>query len=206
MSELGESLDESPGRGAGRGTQRHENQGRTKTGGGRDNVNEDDFFNNLMVELSDSLDDASSEGADMNDDFFANLESELGESFGSKETSSSDDDDDDFFASLQTEMDKALEDTSESADAEEGIDDDFFEDFFAGFTTDDLADDLAKELDAPPAAPTSHSIDTEVRETGKAKRDDLTSLTVPQLKDRLRDKGLKLGGKKAELIDRLLSS
>lgn len=208
MSELGESLDESPGR---RTTQRHDNQDRTKTGGGKENGEEDDFFNNLMVELSDSLDDASSEGeggSDMNDDFFANLESELGETFGSgstKETLPSDDDDD-FFASLQTEMEKALEDTSESADTKEGIDDDFFDDFFAGFTTDDLVDDLAKELDAAPAAPTFQSVDTKVLETGNEKRDDLASLTVPELKDLLRGKGLKLGGKKAELIDRLLSS
>ena len=137
----------------------------------------------------------------MNDDFFANLESELGESFAPKETLPSDDDDD-FFASLQTEMEKALEDTSESADDKEEIDDDFFDDFFAGFTTDDLADDLAKELDAAPDAPTP----TQVLESDNEKRDDLASLTVPELKDLLRGKGLKVGGKKAELIDRLLSS
>jgi len=32
---------------------------------------------------------------------------------------------------------------------------------------------------------------------------NLSSLTVPELKDLLRSKGLKVGGTKAELIDRL---
>ena len=37
-----------------------------------------------------------------------------------------------------------------------------------------------------------------------ASRSDLEQLTVPVLKDRLRAQGLKVGGKKAELIERLL--
>ena len=39
-----------------------------------------------------------------------------------------------------------------------------------------------------------------------ASRDDLEGLTVPVLKDRLRAQGLKVGGKKAELVERLLGS
>mmetsp|Transcript_9238 Transcript_9238/g.28775 ORF Transcript_9238/g.28775 Transcript_9238/m.28775 type:complete len:104 (+) Transcript_9238:696-1007(+) len=39
-----------------------------------------------------------------------------------------------------------------------------------------------------------------------ASRDELGALTVPQLKERLRASGLKLGGRKAELVDRLLDS
>ena len=39
-----------------------------------------------------------------------------------------------------------------------------------------------------------------------ASRDDLEGLTVPVLKDRLRAQGLKVGGKKAELVERLLES
>ena len=39
-----------------------------------------------------------------------------------------------------------------------------------------------------------------------ASRSDLEQLTVPVLKDRLRAQGLKVGGKKAELVERLLGS
>ena len=39
-----------------------------------------------------------------------------------------------------------------------------------------------------------------------ASRSDLEQLTVPVLKDRLRAQGLKVGGKKAELVERLLES
>ncbi len=39
-----------------------------------------------------------------------------------------------------------------------------------------------------------------------ASRDDLEGLTVPVLKGRLRAQGLKVGGKKAELVERLLES
>lgn len=38
-----------------------------------------------------------------------------------------------------------------------------------------------------------------------ANNGDLKSLTVPELKDLLRSKGLKVGGKKSELIERLQS-
>ena len=39
-----------------------------------------------------------------------------------------------------------------------------------------------------------------------ASREDLEGLTVPVLKDKLRAQGLKVGGKKAELVERLLES
>ena len=38
----------------------------------------------------------------------------------------------------------------------------------------------------------------------EARQEDLASLTVPKLKDRLRERGLPVSGRKAELIDRLL--
>ena len=39
-----------------------------------------------------------------------------------------------------------------------------------------------------------------------ASRSELEALTVPVLKDRLRAQGLKVGGKKNELVERLLES
>lgn len=44
------------------------------------------------------------------------------------------------------------------------------------------------------------------RTTFAAVREDLEQLTVPLLKDRLRTQGLKVSGRKSELIDRLLES
>ena len=39
-----------------------------------------------------------------------------------------------------------------------------------------------------------------------ATKEELEGLTVPQLKERLKEAGLTVGGKKAELVERLLSS
>jgi hypothetical protein len=42
-------------------------------------------------------------------------------------------------------------------------------------------------------------------ENANIRYDVLSDLTIPQLKDKLREQGLPVSGKKAELIDRLLS-
>ena len=39
-----------------------------------------------------------------------------------------------------------------------------------------------------------------------ATKEELEGLTVPQLKERLKDAGLTVGGKKAELVERLLDA
>ena len=57
-----------------------------------------------------------------------------------------------------------------------------------------LAEDAAPDTVASAAAPDASAED----------RDALAALRVPELKDRCRAAGLKVGGKKAELIDRLL--
>merc|ERR1712196_519350 len=47
---------------------------------------------------------------------------------------------------------------------------------------------------------------TLMRLRAAASRSELEALTVPVLKDRLREQGLKVGGKKNELVERLLES
>ena len=172
---------------------------------------EDDFFASLQRELGDNLDEepASREMGD------TAAEEEVEDSFrgGRKESSGIESfgDDDDFFASLEREMGNELSDEPSSQETTDDIsEDDFFsllmdesgndlptdananaeatqaDDFFS-----DLADDATPEETTTSPQPSSEH------------KSDLTSLTVPLLKDLLRSKGLKVGGKKAELIERL---
>ena len=119
--------------------------------------------------------------ADIGDDFFAELESEL-ESKPSVAESKGEDVDD-FFADLEAELGS----------------DDFFAELEG--TGDEI---LESEPEAPapavatveaPAPASSQSLDPA----------SLQKLTVPALKDMLRDRGLKVSGKKADLIERLVS-
>ena len=101
-------------------------------------------------------------------------------------------DDDDFFGSLQNELEGALEESS----SDDGVEDVLGEDFFSG-----LIDEIADEVEAS-------QLDTPAPSKQKSASDEinLAKLTVPVLKDMLRDKGLKVGGKKSELIERLQQS
>lgn len=180
MSELGGSIGEAAG-----------------SSGGDSDLDDDDFFSNLEAELSQSLggDDGKSASSD-DDDFFASLQSEmenaLEESPAKSSTKKSDpvDDDDDFFANLQSEMENALEESSEDS-----VDDVFGDDFFSG-----LIDEIADEVEA------SSREDTPSKQSSPSEQIDLSQLTVSDLKDMLRSKGLKVGGKKSELIERLQQS
>ena len=124
------------------------------------------------------------------DDFFSNLEAELSQSldFGSDKPKA-EADDGDFFASLQQELGSALDEPPDKVH-KAPLQDDFFSNLI-----DDIADEL--ESSSPAQEPKSKQSSSETQS------DDLTSLTVPELKEMLRDKGMKVGGKKAELIERL---
>lgn len=225
MSELSDDLsnegDEDGGSRA-RGARHHDFAGPNKprsaersTAGG--SGEEDSFFENLMSELGGALDGdpssssspsarAKSERKLDDDDFFSSLEAELSQSlggdFGGGKSSGDDDDDDDFFASLQAEMGKALDEGGDEGedDGDDG-DDDMTDDFFSSLMND-MADELADELETPPPAKTGSK-----EQTGSGSHaEDFSSLTVPELKELLKRKGLKVGGKKAELIDRLQGS
>jgi hypothetical protein len=139
------------------------------------------------------------------DDFFSSLEAELSQSlgggYGSGKKQERKDDEDDFFASLEQEMGKAL---SRGRIDDEELQDDFFS---------SLINDVANDIELPRNELTKLegqiSASQPPQETGvtqaTTKSHDLSSLTVPELKDLLRSKGLKVGGNKLELINRLQS-
>eukprot|EP00566_Odontella_aurita_P004898 CAMPEP_0113545094 /NCGR_PEP_ID=MMETSP0015_2-20120614/11072_1 /TAXON_ID=2838 /ORGANISM="Odontella" /LENGTH=771 /DNA_ID=CAMNT_0000445425 /DNA_START=15 /DNA_END=2330 /DNA_ORIENTATION=- /assembly_acc=CAM_ASM_000160 len=221
MSDLGD--DEPAPASAGKASSRAQSSG----GGGGD---DDDFFAALEADLSDTLDapasssSAASSGgaAAADDDFFASLESDLSgaldaplpspsPSSSPKKAAAPAAADDDFFASLEEEMSRDLDSPPPSsssgrsggggAAAEE-------DDFFAA-----LESDLSSELDSSPAsvpapavkraAPAPAAAAAAASGGGGGGGENLSKLTVPALKDMLRERGLKVGGKKAELIERL---
>lgn len=209
-----------------RGTRHHDNAGprpkaapEKKPSGG-----DDDFFDSLMSELGGALEQPKpspkntnqkkASADDDDDDFFANLESELSSSMGNdfgdddaffdafeseiksntKSTQGEEPDDfsdDDFFASLQQEMSESLNKSPESVDTA------LREDFLSS-----LIDDVADELESSNKDEANNRQHTP-KEDSSQQTSDVSSLTVPELKDLLRSKGLKVGGKKAELIERL---
>ena len=177
---------------------------------------EDSFFANLMSELGGALDEPSFSPSGKvksqrnldDDDFFSTLEASLGGGFGGGKKKDREEysDDDDFFASLEQEMGKAL--SRERVDDEE-MQDDFFS---------SLIKDVASELELPrneqtklesrrDVSPLTSLPPEEIGSTQASTKSqrDFSSLTVPELKDLLRSQGLKVGGNKIELINRLQS-
>ena len=63
----------------------------------------------------------------------------------------------------------------------------------------DVAADTAVVTDAEPKEENTSSASSSMS------RDELASLTVPSLKEKLREAGKPVSGKKAELVDRLLA-
>lgn len=140
-------------------------------------------------------------------------------------------DDTDFFQSIAAEIESSSA-TVANTESKNTIDelDDFFsdldldvngepDDFFAGLQTE-LDSELAVETPPKPAkkAEKKKESDRKVTPTkppakakvsAPAKTIDVSNLdkcTVPELKEMLREKGLKVTGKKSELIDRLTQS
>ena len=187
-----------------------------KNRGSNGGTEEDSFFANLMSELGGSLDEspvsssrgqAKSQQNFNNDDFFSSLEAELSQSLGDtafgggtakqdrkNREEYSDNDDDDLFANLEQEMGTTL-----SRRRVDKTDDELQDDFFSTLLGD-VRDELEsprnehKNKESPP--PTTPSPE---------RSGDLSALTLPELKDLLRSKGLKVGGNKVELISRLQS-
>jgi hypothetical protein len=173
-----------------------------------------------MSELGGALDEPSSSPSGKvksqrnldDDDFFSSLEAELAQSLGGgfgggkKQEKEEYSDDDDFFASLGQE-------TRERVDDEE-LQDDFFS---------NLIKDVASELELPrneqtklesrrdvspstsPPPEETPPKETDSTQASTKRQSDFSSLTVPELKDLLRSHGLKVGGNKGELINRLQS-
>jgi hypothetical protein len=99
---------------------------------------------------------------------------------------------------------------SEEAAADEDVDDED-DDSFEVVGDDDEEEDDEEEDDAiemvETAAPVDEDLDAALddvfSEESSSDTVELESLTVPQLKEKLREAGLAVSGKKAELIERL---
>lgn len=165
----------------------------------------DDFFAKLEAEMKDApkVAEEDSSAAGGGDDFFANLEKELSDpafegdvGAGAPTKAAAPADPDDFFSQLETELSESPQEKKQPA----AVSNDDPDDFFAQLETE-LSEPIAvvaaeKEPAAKkPAAAAAPS----TGDTGS-----LSKKKVPELKDMLRERGLKVSGKKAELIERLM--
>mmetsp|Transcript_11965 Transcript_11965/g.28383 ORF Transcript_11965/g.28383 Transcript_11965/m.28383 type:complete len:695 (+) Transcript_11965:55-2139(+) len=197
--------------------------------------NDDDFFASLMSEIEDKPSSRSSQTAstmeantsDDDDDFFASLEKGIrGSDRSSKKSVDSNpisSEEDDFFASLEEELasdlgesknDRPKMDTKfeTSSEIDQASEDDFFSSLEAELRSDlDTVDVEVNDTTKIPASDKRHS--SSKREPTDASQNsdrfDASSLkkrTVAELKGILRDRGLKVSGRKAELIDRITSA
>ena len=170
-------------------------------------------------------------GGDDDDDFFASLEKEIRGPTSSSNKSASvkktpvssavSSEEDDFFASLEMELASDLgevkEDKSESKSAVKtsppvSDEDDFFSSLEAELQSDLDDTGIEEKGTIKTPAPVEQKSSPE-RQTNDAPQNagsfDAAALkkrTVPELKDILRDRGLKVSGKKAELIERITSA
>ena len=180
---------------------------------------EDSFFTNLMSELGGVLDEptvstprgtAKSQQNLDNDDFFSSLEAELSQSLGGtafgsgtmKDMKNTEEysDDDDFFANLEQEMGNTLP----RGRVDENTDDTFQDNFFSTLLGD-VRDELESPRNEHNELERNKGSSPPTTQSSPERSGDLSALTVPELKDLLRSKGLKVGGNKVELISRLQS-
>jgi len=193
----------------------------------------DDFFANLEKELENNPDITTGKKTDTaSDDFFANLEKELESNPDITTGTKADTAEDDFFSQLEKELESERTPDITTGKKADTASDDFFSqlenelansatpDDKVGVKNDDFFDQIEKELlkktspsknqksssKAKAKAPTKVQ-DLSKQESIQAAPLDEASLgkkTIPVLKNMLRERGLKVSGKKIELIERLL--
>jgi len=171
-------------------------------------TDENDFFTDLMSQLSevDNIPDKKiqnissqqnvGQSSNGEDDFFASLEADLNESLGQVEANVDNEKDsildsrtssneDDFFTNLESELGDILSVQPESISPTESL---------------EGTDPKGKSNER-----TSTKKDSNPEKKSKSMEEgiDYSTLTVSSLKDLLRNNGLKVSGKKSELIDRL---
>jgi hypothetical protein len=191
---------------------------------------EDDFFASLMSEISEDESGGSSQtkpASSDNDDFFASLEEDMKGSKNPKQksapkpVSAGDDLDDffselgafdkpdapasangdgadDFFAGLEAELESELS-SKPQASKESSGDDDLMDGVFEGKSETEA---VVETREAPKKSSPKTS---EAPLSSSGNPPDLQKCTVPVLKEMLKERGLKVSGKKAELVERLRS-
>ena len=174
---------------------------------------EDDFFASLEADLNESLDvNSKSQESSRDDDFFTNLESDLDDMLSDADSGSKSQDiseEDDFFSSLESELGDALSDSQEESQVQDITQED---DFFSNLESElgGALSDASSDSDDFDGLFDKEVNELEVETAGTAEKitvstanDDLSKFTVKDLKEMLRAKGLKVSGKKSDLIERL---
>ena len=230
MDELGNTLEDTTTSSRDQNNMRQKDTSSSRSGSQQE---DDDFFSSLMSELEGDLSstNAAQSSSKSNaqtrqsqstnnydeDDFFASLETDLNDSLGREEKtmSNSNSEEDDFFASLEADLKDSLSDSSSlpnthvqsdtATGANKNDDDDFFASLEADLNTQLSSkshenEDFFASPSTETASPPTPELSTKDSGTSSA---DLKSMTVPILKEMCRERGLKVGGKKAELIERL---
>jgi hypothetical protein len=191
---------------------------------------EDDFFASLMSEISEDESEGSSKtkpASSNDDDFFASLEEDMKGSKNPKQksapkpVSAGDDLDDffseivafdkpdapasangdgadDFFAGLEAELESELS-SKPQASKESSGDDDLLSGVFEGKSETEAV------VETRTAPRKSSPKTSEAPPSSSGNPPDMQKCTVPVLKEMLKERGLKVSGKKAELIERLRS-
>jgi len=163
---------------------------------GNTDIEDDDFFASLEKDLNESLGNSPVSNSSPESTEFVNASS------GSSETK--DDVENNFFDSLETELSTISGETKETSD----------DDFFASLETE-LSDMMLPDADVSSSSSTSlasksQTSDVEIatQPSGNSANanEDFSKMTVVVLKQELRDRGLKVSGKKSELIERLQQS
>jgi transcription antitermination factor NusG len=184
----------------------------------------DDIFAELAMESSEGT---SSGLMDDEDDFFASLEAELASDLVQEPTQSKtsvkkrressvvESNDNDFFAELETELNadadqsKSLSDMHGSSDGVFVDDDDFFASLQAEIqseTQNEQSESLKSTEGKFKGSSTSEDRGTPPAVRSVFDASSLQERTIPELKELLKQRGLKVSGKKAELIERLTAT
>lgn len=222
MSELSGTLDETPDETTTRNSKKLTTPSKKN--------DEDDFFNSLMSELSDTLEESSEvknpkkkeeksdkkDGATSSeDDFFNDLMSQLSDTqmeqndgIQAGNNKSNKNSDDDFFASLEADLNESLNEFSDNSSPSSDQVNDFFD---APTANDDFFAGLESQIDEVSTGEVIHGSSHAKAKNGgesqqSARKSDMNSLTVADLKDMLKERGLKVSGKKSDLIDRLIEN
>jgi len=153
-------------------------------------VNEDDFFTNLVSDLNESL-DTTMDGQDDTASQPNGIESPLPPP--AVTTSPKKDEEDDFFASLETELSDKILNTDDTTNASPP----------PSLEEDILLNNDVIEITTTSTIATSSPKTTAKASTGADDEAALNKMTVVALKQILRERGLKVSGKKSELIARI---
>lgn len=199
MSELSDSLGETAGVNK-RNNGNTYNEGNTEQS---ETTKDDDFFNDLMSHLSETLDDSPENDTDREiGHTFENSKKTKSESLGNQE--------DDFFNDLMSQLshDDIVQKDEVKVDDEMDFSD---EDFFASLEADlnkslNHDDGTSSKTNDEKPQNNFYQEKNEASDAAALNESDLSKNTVSSLKEMLREKGLKVSGKKSELISRLLEN